>query len=137
MYVQGTFYFFNEQQSHPSSHHSPVAPTQGSDTGFGHMAAALPMKTKREIIHPNAPESFSGILVDQQKFGGVSTPATNLPVLEFRVSDSRAHYLGWGTGSSYWFYSPPVTMESNLNNYSLATKSSKTQVAGRKGNGKV
>lgn len=95
------------------------------------------MKTKQDIIHPSALESFSGILVDQQKFHSLSVPPTNVPVLEFRVSDSRAHYLGWGTGSSYWFYSLPVTVESNLNNYILATKSSKTQVAGRKGNGKV
>lgn len=31
--------------------------------------------------------------------------------------------LGWGTGSSYCLYILPVTMESDLNNYILATKS--------------
>lgn len=102
------------------------------------MAAGLPIKNKQGIIHPSALESFSGILVDQQKFDCISMPqVSNVPVLEFRVSDSRAHYLGWGTGSSSCFYSLPVTAESNLNNYILATKSWKTQVAGRKGNGKV
>lgn len=89
-----------------------------SDTGFGHLAAALSMKTKQGIIHPSALGSFSGILVDQQKFDCISVPqVSKVPVLEFRVSDSRAHYLGWGTGSSSWFYSLPATMESNLNNY--------------------
>lgn len=33
--------------------------------------------------------SASGILVVQQKFGSTSTPATNLPSLEFTVSESR------------------------------------------------
>lgn len=37
----------------------------------------------------------------QQKLVSLSTPATNLPALEFSVSDSRAYYLGQGTVSSY------------------------------------
>lgn len=94
------------------------------------------MKTKEDIIHPSALESFSGILVDQQKFHSLSVPPTNVPVLEFRVSDSRAHYLGWGTGSSCWFYSLPVTVESNLNNSSSPQRARKLRWLGERGMGR-
>lgn len=64
------------------------------------IATALPIKRKCEE-EEDAPEcirkffrSISGILVVQQKFSSISTPATNLPALEFSVSDSRAYYLG-------------------------------------------
>lgn len=90
--------------SHALLHITPLQPpplrqTQASDALLQH-CHSLPIKTNQEKAG-DGPErtrklfrSISGILMVHQKFGSISTPATNVPALEFSVSDSRAYYLG-------------------------------------------